>query len=505
MIPDKRKKALPVLLLGILAFLSALLYNELNLSHLRKNNFSLREGATVITSDDLSYLNPALNYYNGLEWKENWVGKGSYFLRPPGYGLLIYVCLLLGGITKYLLVLKFMQLFLFSVSVACLYKICLWLSESNKLAIFTAATYGLTPFASGFLYYTLTEGITPALIIFFFYFLCKAYYNSILKQKIKNYVFTGLIFSGLFLTRPVLGFFGLLVLILFFRNFYGLFKNIKLTVYLVLLSIIMLAPGAIWAIRNYKLSGEWTGLHPIYFSENNSIYRESYRSLWKYVSGWEADPQYFHQLVLPVWQVAILGDTSTAMVQNALDKIPDRIKLISGADQLYRGLKLYQEAVVYQSEFHKKNLPMPVRITPAEQKVMDHFENLRNDFIKNNFWEYYFVTPFKVLKKMIFHSNLSLYIFQVEWRGRVLTELLRIVFTLLHIGLFLTVFISVIIPNISLLIRITSLICISYIFYLVWIQRGLEERYTLPILPLLLIIVNEVISGLRKKIKPKSV
>jgi hypothetical protein len=52
-------KTKSIWIICLLSFLSALAYNEINLKHFPKAK--VREGQTVITNDDYSYLKPAQN------------------------------------------------------------------------------------------------------------------------------------------------------------------------------------------------------------------------------------------------------------------------------------------------------------------------------------------------------------------------------------------------------------------------------------------------------------
>ena len=49
---------------------------------------SLRENTTVITSDDISYMSPAINWLSGNGWKTGMPGKIAITVRSPGYGII---------------------------------------------------------------------------------------------------------------------------------------------------------------------------------------------------------------------------------------------------------------------------------------------------------------------------------------------------------------------------------------------------------------------------------
>ena len=113
------KKIKAMWLISILALVGATILNNANLKSLPEN--STREGQTVKTSDDPSYLNPPSNYLNQGEWKDKILGKQAYFNRPPGYGILYLAALSISSSTAdSLFLLKCLQLLLFGFSVAWL-------------------------------------------------------------------------------------------------------------------------------------------------------------------------------------------------------------------------------------------------------------------------------------------------------------------------------------------------------------------------------------------------
>ena len=99
----------------LLSFASALTINIINLNQLPDDK--KREGKTVITNDDASYLRPAENFIKTGIWKDNSLGLQAHFTRPPGYGILYYLCIKIAGQDGALSLLKIIQLILFSLSV----------------------------------------------------------------------------------------------------------------------------------------------------------------------------------------------------------------------------------------------------------------------------------------------------------------------------------------------------------------------------------------------------
>ncbi|HEY4800340.1 MAG TPA: hypothetical protein VII99_14765, partial [Bacteroidia bacterium] len=145
---------------------------------------------------------------------------------------------------------------------------------------------------------------------------------------------------------------------------------------------------------------------------------------------------------------------------------------------------------------------MPSSLPAIEQNVVDTFKTLAKEN-ENHFWfRYHIITPLKVYRNLAFHSNLSLYIFQKTFRGNFFMEALRWLCFLIHTSAFLfCLFFFFVGRN----LKMSSLLgwpLLIYIFYLIYFQRGIEERYTLPVLPLAIVsaifVATEIFAGLKR-------
>ena len=102
--------------------------------------------------------------------------------------------------------------------------------------------------------------------------------------------------------------------------------------------------------------------------------------------------------------------------------------------------------------------------------------------------QYALIVPALVVKHMILHSNLNLYMFQHTYRGLWWMEALRWSSLIVHVILLSSIFI---IPwlRIPRLLRVAAMFALLYLIYLAFIQRGIEERYTLPVLHLAMLLL----------------
>ena len=478
----------PIWIVVILSLFTSTFFNQLNLNNLP--NEGLREGETVRTNDDLSYLRPAIHFYKTGIWKDEIKGDLSYFLRPPGYGAIYYLALVVNA-NHPLLVLKIIQVLLFSLSVYCLYFIALSFLAHKKSALIVSIIYGLTPLACNFLFYTLTEGVTPALFIFYLFFLLKAKNQSTSRLKLFYFIVASLIFASLFVIRPVLGIFiGLIPLTVFLS--YDVIKH-KI-IYSVLFIVLGYSCMGLWQYRNYKLTNHYIGLHPIYYADNNSIYRPTFQEFWNFTLGWAEDGSTVHTYMLPFWENTIKGDTSKVYINNIIEHFPIYVQKYFGKQRLTDVLTNYQKSILYQKQFYDRNETLPLTKIDIETTTVLQLKQLVSEFKKEFWFTYYISSPIKVYAKMAFHSNLSLYIFQKTYRGNFFMESLRWFSFLIHSASFISILLILLrIKKIKPIHYSIYLFTFFYLFYLSFFQRGIEERYTLPIFSVLLISFSNMV------------
>jgi hypothetical protein len=494
------KKFPAIYILCIASFFASAFYNELNLRKVPPEN--IRYGVTIITNDDASYLNPPREYLNKGIWGEDyWGGDIGRFIRPPGYGLLYLPFLKIFGETSSITALKIFQYLLFSFSVFWFYSIVLLLIKKHKIALISAFFYGCSPFVIGFLSYTLTESVTPALMLCYLCLLCKGLNSEEMKLKNRYYFAAACVFAFLFIVRPVLGIFMIFLPVFILYDL----RNYSLKVFLprlIIFSSVACSLMLAWQIRNYNITGRYVGLHPIYYEDGNTIYREPFREYWNFAGCWAERGDVGFSYMVPLWEAAIAGDTSRGHVDYAIEHLPADVRNYFGKERLFNVFRDYQWAVLYQKPFYDQQRAMPMERAVVEERSVQGFRALTADYKKEFPFQYYVLSPLKVFKLLAFHSNLSLYIFQKTYRGQPWMEQLRMFCYLLHVSCFLLIFFNMFYLRRNLFDSlIFGWIPFMYVFYLCYVQRGIEERYTLPVLPWLVIgLVVTVYSIYSRKI-----
>ncbi|MEN9303607.1 MAG: hypothetical protein RL264_2036 [Bacteroidota bacterium] len=463
------------ILIAVFSFFVSFFWNEINVRWGDKSTLQLREGQTIYTEDDISYLRQAELTEESTNFE-----KVAATIRPPGYGLWYKCHLILYG-ENALIALKISQLLLFSTSVFAIYFLFFHFTASNRLATFGSLVFGMHPMFFGFLYYTLTEGITP----YIFLIALGIFINGIAENRKVVLLISALLFGFLLLVRPAL------VVIIPFLTWYYLKNTVEelafrmkwVSVY----ALILAFPLLIWQLNFRKERGYFGGLHPIYQNELPGVFRPVHASVWNLFRGWESSSENFHETIAPFWEASLSGQDLEDARLKFFNAIAPKVRGNLNENKLKKAILLYQLTIIEQAEaFHNHEL-LPKKLSKNETNAINLFEELAIDFMKQDPITYHLKTPLKVAKSLVVHSNLSMNIFQHTFRGNLLMELFRFVSLGLHVLLFVlglvavfTLFKSRIYPFVVMLNL--------YFFYLIYVQRGIEERYTLPFLGILLLI-----------------
>ena len=478
-------------LIALVSLLMAFVVNEGNLRALRAGGVSLREGETVVTNDDISYYWPMRSYLRNGNMYNTHSEMYSSVTRPPGYGFLWYFFAMAGGEQHALFLLKIFQLLLFSLSVYCFILLARSVLGSDRWSLALGGLYGLCPFTMGFLYYTLTEGVTPALVIFYLFFLIVGGQKKVLRIRIRFYMLAACIFAILFLIRPALGLLGILLPWYLWKD-PDRTRSRVFAFSIPFFVLFALSLQGAWQIRNRVVLGHFTSLHPVYQNELPGTFRPVQAAVWDFYKGWEDRGSRFHEAWVPFWQRTMAGDSSSQSIDSITSMIPEEVREKLGEDRINGAFVRAQKAIRAQKPYNDYDLVMPSQPLVAEDTAVAAFSSLQRDFKKSFPLRYYLITPLKVLRNMIFHSNLSLYLFQHSLRGSLWGESLRWICFILH-SLAFCLFAGMIFlrkkAGRNLLLPWIPLI---YLLYLAFVQRGIEERYTLPMLPVTLLCATFV-------------
>lgn len=445
----------PSLLIALFSVFLAVFWQEMSHSYQQEqapSNFGL-----ITTADGASYTAPPINWYHTGEWKDNSSGPSAWCQRPPGYGFLVLLCYGISN-SHYLLLLKIFQVLAFFGSVLLIRKILLALKLSEKWALVAMAVYGLLPCFSSTMYFILTESISPFLV------LLTTYQWLLLTREKKNPTWFIIIGAFTLLVRPQL-----LILILLL-SFYLFYKRGDLRKYVLLLFL----PLLLWLGRSYSITGQLS-LHPIYSSENQSIYRPPHKALTDLFRIWEFRSDEFHAVV-----AQLAKDTTRQSLHTALDKVPFKYR-----EEVKPTLKAYQLLLHEQKEILGSGVKL--KESKAELDFVRETEKLTSELSDANPMDNYVITPIKSGMELLLNSHLHQGVFQEYWRGVRAVEILRyLCLMLIVLSFFLTTLILFF--SVPATLKIVSIALITTFLYLMFIQRLNEERYLSPLLPVAFVL-----------------
>ena len=381
-----------------LSLFAGLFYNEQNIKSLLTEAPERLEAKYhwVKTADDISYLRPAENYYLHGVWKDNNPGRQSFFLRTPGYGFFRFTLMEIFGMEQSYFYFKYVQLALFSISVLLLFYIAMLVGLPCRYALILEAIYGLSPFASGFIYYSISEGISPMLMIGYTYFLIAGYKRA----KVSHFLLAALILAYIGITRPLLMLFGIGLPLAIFWSKLSLSLG-RRTLLVLLCGFIGIAPLGMWALRSAQIAGHYVGIYPIYYTENNSQFRPTHQAIWEFEKSYGTEGKDFHQLMVPLWSATVRGDSSDLYLDSLLLDCPAFVKQTIGEQRLRKSYTLYRQSILYQKDHYPRGSAMPDTIPAIEMEVIHDFQIYTSE-INSKHWVWcHLVVPLKLFKAEI--------------------------------------------------------------------------------------------------------
>lgn len=444
-------------IIAVIATTFVVTLNEYNIKALKQNGLSNSD--LVKTADDLSYRVPPENFLRNGKWKDNRKSEVSYVMRPPGYGFVIFLSLILDPenpeITQ-----KIIQILFFLISVLLFGKILSEITNNLRISLVGALTFGLMPCYSGFVYYSITEAFTPMLILLLTFLFLKIRKRYDHWSLISFILVTGMVS----ITRIQLIIFPVIfMLILIFTSRKYLWVIASFT------------PLLLWQIRVHHFTSKFD-MHPIYSENNLDEFRPPHRAMTDLFRIWEYRSDQFHSSIHKLSQ----GVDSTNLVTVLVD-IPEHLH-----NDVRPILKEYQSLNDLQKIASREN--NLIILKEPEESFIRSTERITRRLALENFGLAYVITPFNSLFQFFNKSYLNLYVFQKTWRGNLGIEVLRLLCFSLVLISFITVLMTAVFRFLPEAIKYISSPILLTILYLMFVQRLNEERYLVPILPLALVV-----------------
>lgn len=457
----------PEYLIAFLGTLWAMLIIFLNVQ--LSSDASIQHGM-ITTADDFSYKAPAENFLETGVWKDNFEGASSYMQRTPGMGIwhLAAISILPQNPEIIHLIFHFLLHFL---ALLVLYKI-LQLHFSASYSSLITILYALLPCFWGYLNYFLTESVTPSLLILL--------YGSYLQfEQTKNikwiFIQSVLVFVLSMIRMQLLIFSIPFILQILKLNYTSSFKLKP-----VLILIFAFSGITLWQIRNTVILKEWPGLHPIYHETNQSLYRPVHQSLGELYKIWEENGAKFHRDIEIISNTGFDPETERMKkITAVINSFPSEITAIAGKKTLVHLFIEYsiickeiKEGHSFHSE-RENNLLLKINKLTAE--IKSEYPLTKRIF-----------TLFRSAVFLFSKSQLNQPVFQNELRGFWWMEGIRILCIILINLSFLFVLLSFFMER-KFIPNVFNFLIFAYIFYLIFFQTMNEERYLLPVLPLMFI------------------
>jgi hypothetical protein len=496
------KNRLLPLVIALVSLLATFLFNEYNVRLIRNsgkaedniNTQSLYRDRTVYSVDNEYYISAPENYIRTGKWvRSPGVSNGDYYRRVPGYSLWYYAFVKPLGIDAGLSVIKIAQLILFSVSVFFVFLTLERLTARRRLSVIFTLLYGLTPMFSGWIYFTMTEALTPVQCVMYLYFITGAYYAQEKRKKYREYFIASIFFGILVMTRPYMAVLGIIPVLLLLRERW----DIRILFISFTVPALMVAA---WTWRNYKIAGEFVPLEVSVHPQTLDRMKPDMEGLFAFARCWGIDGPESINLYDSLYITALRGDTSSARVNAVIEKFPAGIVAEFGHDRLFTVVKEHQRAIADKAPYHQKRIAMPSEFLPRELKVREMYDELTSEFKAKHPFTYWIKSPAIYLRRMLFHSNTSnVYFFQAK-RGNILADAYRYLLFVFHFLMYAFILYNAFFARRTFSRIVFGITPLIFVFFFCVVLRSLEQRYMLPVLPVLLAGMVSAISEISQRL-----
>lgn len=448
------------------------------------NAGSLVKNQTIYSIDNEYYLSPVDNYVHGKGWKRSpAVSDGDYYRRVPGYSLVYLLFYKLFGSENLWFFLKLFQFLLFTVTIPLFYRICSFLTNGIGPKIATVI-YAATPMVGGWVFYTITEGITPELMVLYLYFTYKGFQSIEKRKKTIFYSIAMIFLTYLVLTRPYAAIAGIILVFAVLKDL-SVLKRRFIPGFLLVFLIGFIGIGS-WALRNYRLTGELVLLEKAYHPQSLDRMKPEFRGMFSFAKCWGEDGDQFNKYHQPFYFAALAGDTEHLQIQKVIDQLPLTVVSDFGNDRLAEVLKLHQTAIAIQKPYYDQEKTQPDSYFPEQLKAEKAYNQLIKEYKQKHFFKYWIGSPLIYLKRMVIHSNTA-HVFLFQGNVSLPLRLYKALLLLIHLFIFGAVIFNVFRIKKRFEFVVFVLTPLLFIFFFCFVHKEIEQRYMLPVLPIMII------------------
>lgn len=489
------------LLLAILIGAYATGINELNVRTIRKENpdntfcsgRSLVHNSTVSSIDNKWYVSQIRYFLAGKGFTVDPDMYNYTVRRTPVYPLFYGLHYVLFGEAGSYYYIRFSQLLLFILATFAFYAAAKNFSGNSRIAAISAFLFASNLTLISYLYYTITEGISPALLAFLLYFFSRAYRFN----RGKDWLLCGLFFALASLCRPSIFFAGpSLFLSAIFLN------RQKLETVLIRLSFLVFGAGILFLphlVRNYIVTkGDIVLLEKFYGDPMD--YGPPNMALRSWISCWMNPADYPSEEISNYMKIVVCCDSSLhkeKLLDLQMRELPARATMVNSKAAIrdaYSALYDYYDAKTFRKP----------RLAEAEKNAMDKLTALKAEFVRKAPLQYYFVTPLLIVKSVILQSNSASIPLLDNYPGDLVKTGIKLLLYLLNIFMFLSLPFLLLKKSYRFFGLNTLLFVFLTFAYITLILKYFEARYLIPLFPFLYLsaamALYEIYYGIRKRL-----
>jgi 4-amino-4-deoxy-L-arabinose transferase-like glycosyltransferase len=480
------KKYTLIAFLIIVAY--AFILNEWNIRCIRTHNPQNKEinsrslvyNAAIYSVDNVWYL-PQIKFFlagKGFTSNPNKVNYGVR--RTPVYPIFYGVHYIIFGEKGSFYFIRFTQILLFAWACIALFVATFNFTKNKKTAIITACLFAFNPTLVSYLYYTITEAVSPALVCFLLYFLSRCFIDN----SKKNWFFLGVIFAIGSLCRTTIFFF---IIPLFIFGIYQNKKSIKLlltsSLFFIFGAGILFIPNT---IRNYIVTkGDFVLLEKYYGDPMD--YGMPNIELRSWISCWTNPADYSSEVISNTMLIAIAfnsNDTKEKIIEKLMSDLPPRATIANKKEDIkiaYESLYDYYLAINKEVD--------SIELKKLEAISLVKMRELKSVFILHAPLQYYIITPLLFFKSIIFQSNAATLALLDNYQKSNIQKTIKIILYLLNVFLFISIIgASFYSRNYITLYLVCILFIATNFLYITFIIKCFEVRYLIPVFPSMYIL-----------------
>jgi len=355
-------------------------------------------------------------------------------------------------------------------------------------------------------YHTITEGLTPFLIVLSIY-----QFSRFFADHSKRFlIYTGISIGLAILNRPLTGF--LLPVFMFAileKNIFEWKVIRKIVINYTFILIPLAALLTPWTIRNYIVTnGELIPLEKIYY-EDPMDFGRGHLYFRRWISCWENPAIVSAEIFSSTLRDNIAsGKENDSAITAFINELPPYALQGYTKEDVKKSIVMLNACFIEKYQLKTKDPAIKISELAklkSEDEVKNSFIQLINKFSYEAPLRYYFITPFKMIGQGIFQSDTIFFgslnpsarefnYFQLALKGFMYV---------LNVCLFLSALFFLFVKKVALALRwmVLAFALFTFISLIYFFNRYLEVRYLLPIYPFLYISLSYFISQLFQKNK----